>query len=348
MIKKHTLTLIILTLLLFILSGCQASDEVTANNKEFDFNISKDSLTVSGISSGGYMATQFHVAFSSQISGVGIIAGGPYWCARGDITRALGYCIKGGGGTDPKLITEYVNQSQKQKLIDDVSHLKNDKVWIFHGAKDIVMANSISRAIKDFYNQYTGENSIKEVYDVLANHGMPTLSTGVSCETIGGSFLNSCEYDAAGEIMKTFYGDLKARTETTGNFIKIDQSQYTEANLTGEGYLYVPSQCNNNQSCQLHTVFHGCMQSSEFIGEDFIKGAGYNEWAESNNIVIFYPQVKSSQFSPMNPKGCWDWWGYTNDHYANKKGPQMIAIYDMINRISNNKTSSNKLKGKQE
>ncbi|MFK8012866.1 MAG: PHB depolymerase family esterase [Marinicellaceae bacterium] len=333
MINKY---IIFILLSATFLASCQPTDKNndTKDTGLFNFDIDKKNMTVSGISAGGYMATQFHVAYSSQISGVGILAGGPYWCARGEITRALGYCMKGGGGTDPKLINEYIEQSRKNKKIDNTSNLKTDKVWIFHGAKDMIMANSISRAIKDFYAQFTESRNIQEVYDVAANHGMPTLSTGVQCDTIGGSFLNACNYDAAGEMLKTFYGEVNKRTEATGSLIKIDQSPYKEAHLTNEGYLYVPNNCQDNQTCQLHTVFHGCMQSTEFIGEDFIKGAGYNEWAESNNIVIFYPQVKSSQFAPMNPKGCWDWWGYTNENYANNKGPQMMAIHDLIKTIA--------------
>jgi poly(3-hydroxybutyrate) depolymerase len=34
-------------------------------------------LTVSGLSAGGFMASQFHVAFSSAVSGAAIFAGGP-------------------------------------------------------------------------------------------------------------------------------------------------------------------------------------------------------------------------------------------------------------------------------
>lgn len=321
-----------------LLIGCQPSEEAPTNQtkKKFEFTINTDNMSVSGVSSGGYMASQFHVAYSSKISAVGIIAGGPYWCARGDISRALGYCMKGGSGTDPLLINEYIEHAQQERNIDAVSNLKNDKVWIFHGAKDIIMANSISRAIKDFYSQYTSIDNINEIYDIPVNHGMPTISTGVQCDTIGGSFLNACNYDAAGEILETFYGHLKTRSEAKGNLIKIDQSLYKDAHLTNEGYVYIPSQCTKNKTCELHTVFHGCIQSTEFIGKDFINGAGYNQWAESNNIVIFYPQVKSSQFSPMNPKGCWDWWGYTSENYANNKGPQMMAINAMINNISGN------------
>lgn len=41
-------------------------------------------VTVSGLSSGGYMAAQFAVAFSASVQGVGVLAGGPYNCAQGD------------------------------------------------------------------------------------------------------------------------------------------------------------------------------------------------------------------------------------------------------------------------
>jgi len=38
-------------------------------------------ITVSGLSSGAFMATQFSVAYSASIAGAGIVAGGPYYCA---------------------------------------------------------------------------------------------------------------------------------------------------------------------------------------------------------------------------------------------------------------------------
>ena len=50
-------------------------------------------LTVSGVSSGAYMAVQFQVAYSQLVRGAGIIAGGPYDCAEGSILRALTRCM---------------------------------------------------------------------------------------------------------------------------------------------------------------------------------------------------------------------------------------------------------------
>src|ERR1700731_5417416 len=40
--------------------------------------------SISGISSGAFMAVQFGTAWSSVIRGVGVVAGGPYWCAKAD------------------------------------------------------------------------------------------------------------------------------------------------------------------------------------------------------------------------------------------------------------------------
>ena len=39
-----------------------------------------DTVTVSGMSSGGFMATQMYVIYSELFQGAGIVAGGPYYC----------------------------------------------------------------------------------------------------------------------------------------------------------------------------------------------------------------------------------------------------------------------------
>ena len=56
------------------------------------FNIDINETSVSGLSSGGYMAVQFHVAYSSLVKGAGIIAGGPYFCAQDSQDTATNVC----------------------------------------------------------------------------------------------------------------------------------------------------------------------------------------------------------------------------------------------------------------
>ena len=57
------------------------------------YNVDLRETSVSGLSSGAYMADQFYVANSSVLRGVGIVAGGPYFCAQGSITTALNVCM---------------------------------------------------------------------------------------------------------------------------------------------------------------------------------------------------------------------------------------------------------------
>src|SRR5437588_9574714 len=44
-------------------------------------NVDKTQTTVSGLSSGGFMANQLGYAYSSSFKGVAVFAGGPYMCA---------------------------------------------------------------------------------------------------------------------------------------------------------------------------------------------------------------------------------------------------------------------------
>jgi hypothetical protein len=44
--------------------------------------LDRTAITVSGLSSGGFFAHQFHVAYSKLVTGAGIIAGGPFRCVE--------------------------------------------------------------------------------------------------------------------------------------------------------------------------------------------------------------------------------------------------------------------------
>src|SRR5690348_12922961 len=67
--------------------------ELTAQTAPLSgYNVDASQASVSGLSSGGYMAVQFEVAFSSLVRGAGIIAGGPYYCAHGDPITATSVC----------------------------------------------------------------------------------------------------------------------------------------------------------------------------------------------------------------------------------------------------------------
>src|SRR4051794_33529070 len=62
------------------------------------YNVSVSQVSVSGISSGGYMAVQMHFAYSKTIrKGAGVIAAGPMYCSEGNVLIAEGPCMANTG-----------------------------------------------------------------------------------------------------------------------------------------------------------------------------------------------------------------------------------------------------------
>jgi len=69
-------------------------------------------------------------------------------------------------------------------------------------------------------------------------------------------------------------------------------------------------------------------------GDVYLLHSGYNRWADTNALVVLYPQVGASYWPRFNPRGCWDWWGYTGQQYATKQGPQVRAVKAMVDRLA--------------
>jgi len=42
------------------------------------------------------------------------------------------------------------------------------------------------------------------------------------------------------------------------------------------------------------------------VSKAFYEDIGYNDYAESNDLIILYPQTTTN---PWNTNGCWDWTG---------------------------------------
>lgn len=317
--------------LLLTLYACEK--DIAPEIDDVSYKIDTNRVTLSGLSSGAYMAGQLHVAHSGLFSGAAMLAGGPYYCAEGAITKGIGPCVKGGDLGEDRLLA-YAREMESAGKIDALSNLADDSIWLFHGALDDTVGEAVTSATAAFYRQQLSVESLTYVTDVEIVHGFPTISSGMPCATFGTPFLNACDYDAAGELLTALYGPLNARTEASGELRIIEQPGGDDAEMLEQAFLYVPATCAAGESCGVHVAVHGCVQSSEFVGDQFAAGAGFNEWAEANKLLVLYPQVASSKLAPMNPFGCWDWWGYTNEDYATREGPQIKVIKAMLDALA--------------
>ena len=101
------------------------------------FNVDLLETSVSGLSSGAYMAGQFHVAYSGTVMGAGVIAGGPYDCAEGQLSVALNRCMQTVlGMPNPTHLLSRAESREARGDIDPLTGLADDRVYVFSGTQD--------------------------------------------------------------------------------------------------------------------------------------------------------------------------------------------------------------------
>ena len=125
--------------------------------------------------------------------------------------------------------------------------------------------------------------------------------------------------------------------------------------MFSDGLVYIPAQCRvseipppnwcghgcdpHNRSanpapvapgtikdCRIHVVYPGCgcCINEGPSGYGIPRFAGFNEWAESNNLIVLYPQQDGGGL----PSPCWD--ALKDPNLNNRKGLQMNVVNRMV------------------
>ena len=322
------------------------------------YNADIHETSVSGLSSGAFMAVQLDVAFSSIMKGAGVIAGGPYYCAHGLLIN-VATCMSGSPTIDVADLVSRTKASAQRHEIDDVANLHEQRIWLFSGGKDSVVDPSVVDALEDYYKALVKHANVVHRTRANAQHTMPTETYGNNCPVKDDPYISDCNYDAAGTLLEWIYGNLhaKAAGPLRGKLLEFDQGDFianpNAHGMADTGWVFVPENCSAQAPCRLHVALHGCLQYPDrryfhdgaFVtfGSTFAEHAGYNEWADTNSIIVLYPQAQRSPQAwwdvsdawGRNPNGCWDWWSYNDEpDYAQRSGSQMAAIRKMIDRIT--------------
>jgi poly(3-hydroxybutyrate) depolymerase len=301
-------------------------------------NIDATQVSTSGLSSGAFFAVQFQVSFSKALKGAGIVAGGPFYCAKGSFITALSECMSSALMINVNGLADFTKRLTDD-LRDPIEYLVKHQIYLFSGRSDTVVAQGVMEKLREYYQAMgVPKDQVEVNFNMNAQHSMVTNYHGNSCSYLGSPYINNCDYDLAGAILQHIHGSLSPRGEMKErNLQSFDQRQFFGVNnsaidFANTGYVYIPDACQRNETCKLHIVFHGCKQNYDTIGADYVKNTGYNQWAESNNIVVLYPQTKSSILK--NPNGCFDWWGYDDALYYSKKGLQISAVRRMVEGLT--------------
>src|SRR4051794_13121539 len=167
--------------------------------------------SVSGISSGAYMAGQFQLAFSSTVIGAGIVAGGPWGCASngsGDslllggfdnAARAVSSCMKvTGSGPDGAQLADAAAAFAGRHRIDPLTGLAGDRVYVFHGESDSVVAAPVATGAEAFYRTAgIGAEDLRGIYELpggkAAGHALVVDADGSACDANASPFIDDCD-----------------------------------------------------------------------------------------------------------------------------------------------------------
>jgi poly(3-hydroxybutyrate) depolymerase len=288
----------------------------------------KGPASVSGVSSGAYMAVQLHLAQGERFAGgVAAVAGGPWGCAQGAVLLALGPCL----GRSPIAVAPLLAQAQALAATGALRlPPAGSPVYRFAGARDEVVAPATTQALRDFYAALRPAAPLQLRTEVPAAHGWVVKQGEGECARLAAPFLQPCGHDLAGELLAHLLGPLQP-AGGEGRLLRFDQRAFHAGpDLAEAGFVFVPAACERDAAgCRVHVALHGCRMNEAAVGDAFARRSGLNEWAAANRLVVLYPQT-----GPGAVNACWDWWGYTGPGYLRAEAPQMKAIAAMVDRLS--------------
>ena len=292
---------------------------------------------VAGISSGGYLATQLQVAYSARIRGAAVFAAGPYYCAQNTIAQALYGCGDNIYPTHVSTLENYTRTWASYGWIDGTGNLSGQPVYVYHGNSDTTVKKSVTDDLVRYYQDFGA--SVRYDSASAAGHAWVTPYGTVGCTATASPYLNDCGTDPQGAFLGKLLGSVSPPNTGPlgGTLIRFSQNTFATngwangLSMDSAGFAYVPSACAAGQTCRLLVALHGCAQGYAKIGTTFVDRANLNQYADTNRLIVLYPQAIATG---ANPNGCWDWWGYLGaTNYPIKGGYQVETIMNMVRRL---------------
>jgi hypothetical protein len=334
-------------------------------------NLDRNAITVSGLSSGGFFAHQFHVAYSKLVNGAGIIAGGPYGCVESipnpywpwltldrfsaaviACTHYFGSRFYGLRPSPPTVAAsiDVVRRARREGAIDDPANLADDRVWLFLGRNDDVVPSAVVGVLEDLYRSLGITPPRLLLEEGRANHGMPVTTFPQDsrfprrgCGEHKPPFIIDCGFDAAEQMLRHLYAGTVASAPKNahdhGTLIDFDQIEFFDrgearTSMSAVGYAYVPAQCAT-AGCRLHVAFHGCRQNADSRDQERVHDDFIRDAGYNRWATANDVVVLYPQLTEaaFNPNRCWDFWGYSSSDYYVQQAPQMRAVKAMVDRL---------------
>lgn len=255
----------------------------------------------------------------------------------------------------------------QENKIDPLINIKDQKYLLYHGGKDQVVDPQMQGQI-EIIKKYFGNTSIKVIANPEGGHNFPTAKkTSLKCHQEQPPYVGSCQLDLASEIINYFYPEFENKAYSVGairTFVVSQDTPERPDSIAPYGYAVASDYCMKApKNCKVHVALHGCKMSDYFdenlqkdfetqvgrVGisyqpkdqerelsynlKSFVELSGFAEAIANKPIIVVFPQTQITQSNyPLNPAGCWDWYGWTGRDYAFKSGSEMSWLMNWLSR----------------
>ncbi len=269
------------------------------------------------------MAVQFHVAHSSLVNGVGVVAAGPYYCAENSLRHALGRCMK---GDEPIAVGRTGRGHERTRAgrphRPDREPGQRPRVDLPRRGRS-GRGQAGGRCTAGVLRTAGGSRAACSARNLpAAGHTFPAAAENLQdCGKTDTPFVGSCGIDGARQMLEHLYGPFGApgRRRQAGHAGAIlavvvreggrrRRARRARVALRASGLL-------GQRRCRALSPARrfSRLQAGRFVRERCVRAAGRLPGrCRRGRIVVLFPQVEPS-FQPLNPNGCWDWWGYGGD-----------------------------------
>ena len=294
--------------------------------------LDKTQTTVSGLSSGGYMAVQLHVAFPRCLPRGGRGGGRAVLCAEGSVANATGRCMASPCDAFPPARWWHHQHLGKPGVVDPVSPAKL-QVYLFSGSVDSVVKTGAMDALKTLHNSFVpaanvvykrtsrpstpGDRRLRQ--RLLGQGARPTSTTATS------TWLN-CHAGSTCTGRSTRAARSPAREQLCREF---KAKQLHQQPRHGQQWLGLHAAgLPGGATCRLHVALHGCKQNVSDVRQQFVRNTGFNRWAGNQQHRGAVPADQHRRHQQLLGLG-----GVTTVPTTPKTGPQMAAIKAMVDRL---------------
>jgi len=324
----------------------------------------------SGCSNTADFSEQFHVAFSSIVTGSCIFSGMPYHSAvtrfpndymvAKSLSTAAGIHCMGcdANGTltydhaknhpqlvDLEMLHAYAEHPPAGHVIDDPRvHLANARTFSFGPTHDRCYQPPAMENIANFKLRYAKDpEQVKLVEDQPFPHTLPGNGTAYYNDDNNHT---GAGYDGPGECVRHVFGHGERMYATTENvqeyWLRVNVSEFVlekdrQQAMTDSAWLFVPPRCKTG-ACKLIVLPGGC---DAFLGSP--PGGGSDDdfarYGFVNGILVLKPcqtgKIDRSVYpdNHENFRGMVDVYGQLSPLYATQHGGQMEPTGKMIKRL---------------